>query len=442
MAIRKKRSMASRLSAQRYKKPKIKTAGMESDMGKAFPVSEIKIKKTQVDGNDVRFTATSDTITPYDGAVDLQDFDFPQAAEYGINGADPLAGGLSIREDGTTIPTTKVTRTRFGVIMSSVDDNVQSSSNPYVVPLVKHVFLASSYIGIIDTSITQLKRVPKEISKPKNAPIIQTVQCYPGFGTLDGQYSDGYSIQVLPELGEPSLQLAANNTLVLMSKAYNYVNELGTRINQGLTYTWKFNADGIGNARDQVVGNTQVLRLNNVQLQQRGRYHLEVSNEKGTTSSKSYFVNVLGGLLNALTPQQIGEQIVYIPTGDYVRDEFHDEEVSKYDNYFDYVESEGRWIELEWQNNQWVEVPGGAKQSVRATGDDDNPVTKIDGGISTAAKVTKATGGVYRRVANELGVYFDAPGGISYKFKTETEYFEHRAARGLPRDWSNIQNAG
>ena len=60
MAIRKKRSMASRLSAQRYKKPKIKTVGMESDMGKAFPISEIKIKKTQEDGNDVNFAASTE----------------------------------------------------------------------------------------------------------------------------------------------------------------------------------------------------------------------------------------------------------------------------------------------------------------------------------------------------------------------------------------------
>lgn len=442
MAIRRKKSMASRLSAQRYKKPKIKTIMMDREMGKKFPVSPIKIKKKPSIGNDVQFSVETDTVTPYDGAVDIQDFDFVQLGTYETNGADPMAGGLSTREDGSQVPTTKVGRTRFGVIMSTPDDNVKSGANPYIVPLVKHVFQANSYLDIIDTSITELKRVPKEISKPKQAPVVQTVQCYPGFGTLDGQYSDGYSIQVLPELGEPSLQLAANHTLVLMSKSYSFVNETGTRITDGLTYTWKFNADGIGQARDQVVGNSPILRITNLQLQQRGRYHLEVSNEKGTTSSKSYFINVLGGLLNELTPQVIGDQVVYIPTGNYVRDEFHDENVDKFDNFFDYIESEGRWIELEWQNNQWVEVPGGAQQSVRSNGDQDNPVTKIDGGISTAAKVTKASGGVYRKAANSSTVYFDAPGGISYSFSSETEYFEHRAARGLPRDWSNIQITG
>jgi len=442
MAIRRKKSMASRLSAQRYKKPKIKTAMMDTEMGNGSRVSPVRIKRKPAVGNDVQFVAETETITPYDGAVDIQDFDYVQPGTYETNGADPGAGGLSLREDGSQVPTTKVNRTRFGVIMSTPSDNAQSATNPYIVPLIKHVFQANSYINIIDTSITQLKRVPKEISKPKKAPIVQTIQCYPGYGTLDGQYSDGYTIQVLPELGEASLQLAANTTLVLMSKAYNYVNETGTRIATGLTYTWKFNADGIGQARDQVVGNSPVLRITNMQLQQRGRYHLEVSNEKGRASSKSYFVNVLGGLLNELTPQVIGDQVVYIPTGNYVRDENHDEEVSKFDNYFDYIESEGRWIELEWQGNQWVEVAGGAQQSVRSNGAEDNPVTKIDGGISTAAKVTKVSGGVYRKSADSATVYFDAPGGISYSFSSTQEYFDHRAARGLPRDWSNLQITG
>ena len=179
--------------------------------------------------------------------------------------------------------------------------------------------------------------------------------------------------------------------------------------------------------------------MTNLQLQQRGRYHVEVTNEKGTTSSKSYFVNVLGGLLSELTPQVIGEEVVYIPTGNYVRDEDHDERVSRFDNFFDYIEGEGRWIELEWTGEEWVEVPGGAQQSVRSNGEDDNPVQRIDGGLSDAAKITRTAGGVYRKAANEATVYFDAPGGITYSFESEEEYFEHRAQRGLPRDWSNIQ---
>jgi len=442
MVMRRKKSLASRFTPAR--KPRIKTHNMDQVLGKTMPESPVKIQKTQEDGNDVTFTATTDTVTAYDGAVDLQDYDFVQLQNYEVNGADPSTGGLSKTEGGQQVPTTKVNRTRFGVIMSTPENNARSSDNDYVVPLVKHVWQANSYIGIVDTSITQLKRVPKEITKPKQAPVIQLVQCYPGFGTLDGQYSDGYSIQVLPELGEPSLQIAANNTLVLFAKGYSYVNEVGTRVTDGLTYTWKFNADGIGNARDQVVGNGQVLRVTNMQLQQRGRYHVEVSNEKGTTNSKSYFVNVLGGLLNELTPQTIGEEVVYIPTGNYVRDEDHDERVSKFDDFFDYIVGEGRWIQLRWAEGErgggeWVEIPGGAQQSVRSSGDNPNPVTKIDGGISDAAKITRTVGGVYRKAADSPTVYFDSPGGVTYSFATEQEYFDHRAARGLPRDWSNLQ---
>jgi len=216
MAMRRKRTVASRLAAP--KKSKINTYGMDPDLGNTYPTSPIKVQKTQTDGNAVNFTATTDTVTAYDGVVDLQDFDFIQAQTYEVNGADPMAGGLSEKEDGERIRTTKVNRSRFGVIMSTPED-VAASTVPYVVPLVKHVWQAQSYLKVVDTSISQLKRVPKEITKPKQSPVIQLVQCYPGFGTLDGQFSDGYSIQVLPELGEPSLQIAANNTLVLRCKA-------------------------------------------------------------------------------------------------------------------------------------------------------------------------------------------------------------------------------
>ena len=322
--------------------------------------------------------------------------------------------------------------------MSTPSINASSDSNPYVVPLIKHIVQASSYIDLIDVSISQLKRVPKEITKPKSAPTIETVMCYPGYGTLDGVYSDGYSILVLPELSEPSLQIPANRTFVLMSKAYSYVNEVGTKVRDGLTFTWKFTADGIGKARDEVVGTGPILRMTNPQLQQRGRYRCEVSNEKGVTSSKSYFVNILGGLLSELSPQVIGDETIYVPTGNYVRDENHDEQFSKFDNYFDYIESEGRWIELEWNGAEWVENAGGAVQSVFASGEDGRRVTRIDGGIAGAAKVTQVQGGRYHKAADSDTVYFDAPGGATYAFSSESEYFEHRAARGLPRDFSGV----
>jgi hypothetical protein len=413
---------------------------MDPELGKSLPESPVKIDKKGQDGNDVTFEASQLVVKPYDAAVDIQNFDYIGPPGYEVNGADPMTGGLSKTENGETVKTTKVNRTRFGVIMSTPD--LRTKDIPYVVPLIKHVVQASSYIDIIDVSINQLKRVPKEITKPKSAPIIETVQCYPGYGSLDGVYSDGYSILVLPELSEPSLQIPATRTFVLMSKAYSYVNEVGTKVRDGLTFTWKFTADGIGKAREEVVGTGPVLRMTNPQLQQRGRYRVEVSNEKGASSSKSYFVNVLGGLLSELSPQIIGDETIYVPTGNYVRDTNHDENYSKYDNYFDYIESEGRWIELEWGGGQWVENAGGAVQSVFATGEEGQRVTRIDGGIANAEKVTQVQGGRYHKSSESQTVYFDAPGGTTYAFSTETEYFDHRAARGLPRDWSGIDITG
>ena len=439
MAKVRSRSMVARPGPK--VKPQIKTHFMDSEMGKASTQeSPIKVEKVGQDGSDVQFRASSDTVTAYDGAVDLQNWDYTHVSNYELDGAQPDIGGLSITDDGEQVPTTKVNRTRFGIIMSTPEESARAK--PYIVPLVKHVFEAQTYIEIIDTSISQLRRVPKEITKPTAAPVLETVQCYPGFGTLDGEYSDGYSIQVLPELGEPSLQVAANHPIILMSKAYSYRNEVGTRIRTGLTFTWKFSADGIGTARNQIVSNGPVLRVTAAQLQQRGRYHVDVTNEKGTTSSKGYFINVLGGLLSELSPSIIGEETIYIPTGNYVRDTFHDEEVTKFDDYYDYIESEGRWIKLEWVDGMWSEIPGGAQQSVLSQGEEDTTVTKIDGGISSAEKVTQVHGGIYSKRADNPTVYFNAPGGVTYTFSTPEEYFDHRSARGLPRDWSGIKITG
>jgi len=454
MAKRKMTSYSSRLrSNKNMGKPMISKMGDFVSPKYNYGESPAQIKKKDTDGSDVTFIATKDIITSYDGAVNIEsEFNSSGNNEAVYEERDTLYssfGGLSkVVSDGSIRQTTKATRNRFGIIMSTPE--IANNAQPYVVPNVKHVFESRKYIEVIDISINQLRQLAKEILAPKEPPYIETVQCYPGFGTLDGNYSDGYSIQVQPELGEPSLQLAANNPIILMSRAYNYRNETNSRIRSGLTYAWKFNADGIGKARDQVVGTGPVLRIQNAQLQQRGRYHLEVSNEKGTRSSKSYFVNVLGGLLKELEPSTIGggdgvdATVVYVPTGNNIRDERHDAHISRFDSYFDYLASDGRWVKLDYVNGQWIEdtTPGIAMQSVQqAQGDEENSVQKISGDISSGETLTKTIGGKYTQNSGRGRVSFLSPGGLSYTFANDLEYFEHRAARGLPQDFSGIDRS-
>ena len=402
-----------------------------------YPTSPIQVEKGNTIQDAVEFNSFRETQTPYDALVDIiesvegagegdTDFSVNETLRYG-------AGALSRTGDGELVSTTAAqTRNRMGVLISD-----QSNQEHYIVANIKHIFQAKSYIKQVDTSISQLRRMPKEVTGPTNIPVIDTIQCYPGFGTLDGEYSDGFSIQILPEIGEPSLQIAANHTVVLAARGFNYRNELGQKIRDGLSWTWRFTADGMGRSQNQVVGTTSTLRLRNAQLQHRGRYTLEVSNEVGTAFSKSYFVNILGGLLNELEAQEVGENTVYVPTGNYVRDEMHDAEVSKFDTYFDYIEGDSRWAQLEWVNGSWMEIEG-AIQSVFAESETVN-VRKIDGGISSAEKLTKTFGGRYwRKTPMDPHVYFDSAGGVSYKFASEEEYFNHRRQRGLPSDWSSI----
>jgi len=454
--VSKRSSYFSRLSSNRnLQKPVIAKSGNFVSPKYNYGQSPVKVGKKGTTGGDVDFIATQDIITPYDGAVQIQSEFNATGNEAEYEERDSLYtsfGGLSkVVSDGSIRQTTKATRNRFGVIMSTPETAV--TAKPYIVPNVKHVFESRKYIEVIDISINQLRQLAKEILGPTEPPIIETVQCYPGFGTLDGTYSDGYSIQVLPELGEPSLQIAANQTIVLMSRVFSYRNETNTRIRNGLTFAWKFNADGIGKARDQVVSTGPVLRIPNAQLQQRGRYHLEVTNEKGTRTSKSYFINVLGGLLKELEPSTIGggdgadATVVYVPTGNYIRDERHDNSVSRFDNYFDYLPNDGRWVKLKYSGNQrsgtgnWYEdtTPGSAVQSVQqAIGEEDNSVFKINGDISSGERLTKTVGGKYSQNGGSGNITFSSPGGISYTFGSDASYFDHRASRGLPQDFSGI----
>ena len=133
--------------------------------------------------------------------------------------------------------------------------------------------------------------------------------------------------------------------------------------------------------------------------------------------------------------------VVYVPTGNFIRDERHDANVSRFDPYFDFLPSQGRWVLLNYINGSWVEdtTPGSAVQSIQsAQGDEENPVQRIDGELSAADSVTRTVGGKYSQPAGSSRISFSAPGGISYTFASDSEYFEHRAARGLPQDFSGI----
>ena len=188
---------------------------------------------------------------------------------------------------------------------------------------------------------------------PNKAPIVIDLQCYPGHGTLDGSQSNGWHIQTLIDIGEPSYQVEANNNLVLLCDAYSFIDNDGNRHNEDLSFTWRFTADGMGTAINTVVGDgTAVLRLYNCQQQQRGRYTCEVSNEKGSTFTRSVYINPIGGILMETDDNGL-------PTGTHIRDEVHDDQFTQFDDYWDYDEVGQRWYLASWNGSQWIESVDG-----------------------------------------------------------------------------------
>jgi hypothetical protein len=258
----------------------------------------------------------------------------------------------TIATDGTddvgneVVKTEKVVRTANGVIVSTEDS--EDNGERYVVANARYVFEQDDFLRVVDTEITELALMPKPLDGPNKAPTIVGLLIYPGHGTPDGQYSDGWSIQTLLEIGEPSYQVHSNNNIVLVADAYSYIDNDGTRVDGDLTYTWKFTADGMGKAMNAVVGNGKILRIYNIQLAQRGRYTCEVTNEKGVSYTNAMFVNPIGGLLQELDENGLA-------LGTYIRDEDHDSKYSQYDPYWDYDPENQRWFRSEYIGNKWVE---------------------------------------------------------------------------------------
>jgi hypothetical protein len=336
-----------------------------------FPTSPIipKANKTvrkiiqQVPGHSDRFEAFDDIRTPFARACVIEasqqakedfilrsDFDY-SIGSFSIKPADKnrIATDSGDDDGNEVVKTEKVIRTATGVIVSTEDSN--DSRENYIVANARYVFDQLDYERVIDTEITELALTPKPLDGPNKSPTVIDMLIYPGHGTTDGEFSDGFSIQTLLEIGEPSYQIHSNNNAVLVADAYSYIDNDGTRVNGDLSFTWKFTADGMGKAMNSVVGNQQILRLYNLQLAQRGRYTCEISNEKGVSYTKSFFINPLGGLLQELNEDGL-------PLGTYIRDDDHDSKYSQYDSYWDYDLEGERWFLATRVGNKWVEKAG------------------------------------------------------------------------------------
>jgi len=350
------------------KKARVKDRKSFSSKRPSFPTSPIlprsnktvrKVVKMKPGFPD-RFESYEDTRTPFARACVIEssqqskepyvlrkDFDY-SLGSFSIKPADKNRKATdSGDEDGNeVVKTEKVIRTATGIIISTEDsaDNLEN----YIVANARYVFEQADYERIINTEFSELALTPKPLDGPNKSPTVIDMLIYPGHGTIDGEHSDGWSIQTLLEIGEPSYQVNSNNNLAIVADAYSYIDNDGSRVDGDLTFTWKFTADGMGRAINAVVGNQKVLRLYNLQLAQRGRYTCEISNEKGISYTKSLFINPIGGLLQELNEDGL-------PLGTYIRDEDHDSLYSQYDDYWDYDEENQRWFMAERIGDSWVE---------------------------------------------------------------------------------------
>lgn len=330
-------------------------------------------------------------------------------------------------------PTEKVKRTSTGVIISREDS--EDLGERMVVANARFVFDQENFKRIVDTEISELAIETKPLDGPNKAPTIIDVQCYPGYGSLDGSRSDGYTIQTLPELGEPSYQLPSNNNVAFWVDAYSFIDDDGQRINEGLTFTWRFTADGLGTAKDAVVGNDEVLRLYNVQLQQRGRYTVEVQNEKGSVFSQTMFLNPIGGLLRELDDDGL-------PTGALIRDEDHDQRFSQFDDYFDYDPEDGRWFLAEWNGNQWVESNQEpnfykGKDMPKSTNPSKTLIAKASSIAQSSANTSRSRAiGKYYQDSTSF-IFFIESGRPNIKFNSVDEFEAHKKSTGFDFQGTN-----
>lgn len=336
-----------------------------------FPTSPINPKANQlapqkivrrVEGSPDRFEVFDDELTPFARAC-LIESEKEAAAEYTLrDDFDYSLGSISIKpadknriasdfgtDDGLSqVPTEKVIRNINGIILSNEDS--ENNGEKYIIANARFVFADLDFERVVDTEISELAFEPKPLLGPNRSPIIIDTMIYPGHGTLDGTESDGYSIQTLIEIGEPAYLCPANHARVIVCDAYSYIDNNGERVDDDLTYTWRFTAVGIGTAQEAVVADGPVLRLYNVQLQQRGRYTCEVSNEKGSSFTKAFFFHPHGGMLKAVNKDGI-------PTGKWIRDKKHDATHKSTHGYIDYDLSRRRWFKAIWNDGEWIEDP-------------------------------------------------------------------------------------
>tara|TARA_R110000822_G_scaffold26819_8_gene80507 strand:- start:4902 stop:6254 length:1353 start_codon:yes stop_codon:yes gene_type:complete len=396
-----------------------------------------------------RFEAIDEVFTPFARACKIE---LPKEApeQYELrNDFDYSLGSISIKSSGNNrtagdtgndagdnlVSTEKVIRNPAGIIISTEDS--EADGERMIIANARYVFERSDFKRIVDTEITELAVQSQPLDGPNKSPIVIDVQCYPGYGLLDGTRSDGYTIQTLPELGEPSYQIPSNNNVVFWADAYSFIDDDGTRMNDGLTYTWRFTADGIGTSQAAIVGSEAILRLLNVQLQQRGRYTCEISNEKGSSFTNTIFLNPLGGLLRELDTNGL-------PTGTLVRDQNHDEEFSQFDSYFDYDEEDGKWFLAEWQGSQWVEsnqTPNfyKGKDLPETTNQAKALITKASSIAATSQNNarSRATGTYYKE---DSAYHFEEPGKPTVKFNSNALLYSHRESLGYPANTSNIED--
>ena len=422
---------------RKNRKPKFPTSPV-IPRGNKYPPRKIVRKKP---GSDDRFEVIEEVYTPFARSTKIEalkesreeyelreDFDY-SLGSISIKPADNnRTAGDEGEDDGTMqVPTEKVKRTQAGIIISTEDS--EENGERMVVANARFVFDSNDFERIVNTEISELAVQPRPLEGPNNSPTIISVNCYPGFGNLDGSRSDGYTIQNLAEIGEPSYQLPGNNNAAFWVDAYSFIDNDGNRINDGLNYTWRFTADGIGTAQQAVVGNDEVLRLYNIQLQQRGRYTCEVSNEKGSVFTQAFFLNPIGGLLRELDDDGL-------PTGGLVRDEDHDAQFSQFDDYFDYDPEDGRWFLAEWNGNQWVE----SNQEPNLYKGKDLPESTTPSKTLIARASSVAASSATSARSRAIGKYFQdetsfvffvEPGRPNIRFATLQELNAHKEANGF-----------
>ena len=422
---------------RKNRKPKFPTSPLVP-RGNRYAPRKIVRKKA---GSPDRFEVVDEVFTPFARSTKIEALK-ESREEYQLReDFDYSLGSISIRpaeknriasdegeEDGNNlVPTEKVNRTSTGIIVSTEES--EENGERMVVANARFVFDNNDFERIVNTEISELAVQLTPLEGPNKAPTVISTNCYPGFGTLDGARSDGYTIQTLAEIGEPSYQLPANNNAAFWVDAYSFIDNDGNRLNDGLTYTWRFTADGVGTAQQAVVGNEEVLRLYNIQLQQRGRYTCEVSNEKGSAFSQTIFLNPIGGLLRELDGDGL-------PTGNLVRDEDHDAEFSQFDDYFDYDPEDGKWFLAEWNGSQWVESNQEpnfyqGKDLPESTNPSRTLIARASSVAASSATSARSRAiGKYFRDETSF-IFFVEPGRPNIRFADMEELNSHKEANGF-----------